>query len=53
VVEDELFGFLESLISQAKTAKLDYQILRGLARGLFESEGPEVAFEWLTGSGDE
>jgi glycerol-3-phosphate dehydrogenase (NAD(P)+) len=52
VVEDELFGFLESLISQAKTAHLDYQILGDLGRGLFEGEGLEVAFEWLDGRGD-
>jgi glycerol-3-phosphate dehydrogenase len=51
VVDDELFGFLESLVSQAKTAHLDYRILRDLGRGLFGGEGLEVAFEWLNGHG--
>ncbi len=52
VVEDELFDFLESLTSRAKSARLDYQILEALERGLFDGEGLEAAFEWLMGLPD-
>ncbi|MFB6351384.1 MAG: hypothetical protein ABEK29_06305, partial [Bradymonadaceae bacterium] len=47
VVEDELFGFLDSLISQAKSAKLDLHILRAINKGVVEGEGLEAAFDWL------
>lgn len=47
VVEDELFGFLKSLISRAKSAKLDLHILKALDKGVVQGEGLETAFEWL------
>ena len=47
VVEDELFGFLDSLISRAKTAKLDLNILEAVERSLVDGEDPEETFRWL------
>ena len=47
VVEDELFGFLQSVISRANTANLELHILSAIDRGVFQGEGLQAAFEWL------
>ena len=47
VVEDEMFGLLKSLISQAKSAKLELNILKAIDKGVVAGEGLDTAFEWL------